>query len=289
MFVIAGVSGRTGAVAAETLLGAKQKVRVLARSAEKAARFAERGAEVSSVDLENVDALTQALRGAAGAYLLLPPFGWTETGFAERRKAFAQGIVDAVKAARPAHVVLLSSVGAQHEAGTGPIASLNPIERGLAASGVPSTFLRAAYFQENWAASIPGALEAGALYNGLSQDLKFSQVATRDIGRMAAKLLLEPVKSGTRTIELAGPEEYSLEDTARLIGKVAKKDLKAVSVPLEAMKQALMGMGASSDVADLYVEMTGALNAGKVAWEGGKAQLVRGDIGLEETLRGIIS
>ncbi|MFO0571936.1 MAG: NAD(P)H-binding protein, partial [Polyangiaceae bacterium] len=211
MFVIAGVSGKTGAVAAETLLAAKQRVRVLARSAEKASRFAQAGAEVSVTDLADVDALTRALSGAKGAYLLLPPFGWTDTGFAEARKAFAQGIVEAVKRAKPEHVVFLSSVGAQHPSGTGPIASLQPIEQGLAASGVPSTFVRAAYFQENWAGSIPGALEAGALYNGLRADLKISQIATPDIGRTAAKLLLEPVTRGTRVVELAGPEEYSLD------------------------------------------------------------------------------
>ncbi len=62
----------------------------------------------------------------------------------------------------------------------------------------------------------------------------------------------------------------------------------AVSVPLEAMKQALMGMGASSDVAGMYAEMTGAINDGKVAWEGGSALHLRGEIGLEQTLKALL-
>lgn len=287
MFVIAGASGNTGRVAAESLLAGKQRVRVLARAPSKVAALRDAGAEVANVDLGDVDGLAGALAGAAGVYLLLPPLGFADSGFAEARRRFAEGIVEAVARAKPAHVVFLSSIGAQHPSGTGPIASLYPVERGLAQSGVPSTFLRAAYFQENWAASLPGALAAGALYNGLRSDLPIAQVATRDIGRVAAKLLLEPIAKGTRVVELAGPEDYSLEDTARLLSQAVGKTIGAVSVPLEAVKQALMGMGASSDVAELYAEMTGALNAGKVAWEGGDALRLRGEIGLGETLRAL--
>jgi len=46
MFVIAGVTGNTGGVVAKTLLDEGQKVRVIVRSADKAAAYKARGAEV---------------------------------------------------------------------------------------------------------------------------------------------------------------------------------------------------------------------------------------------------
>ena len=45
MYVVAGATGNTGRVVAETLLAKDQKVRVLGRNAEKLQSFVEKGAE----------------------------------------------------------------------------------------------------------------------------------------------------------------------------------------------------------------------------------------------------
>jgi uncharacterized protein YbjT (DUF2867 family) len=73
MFAVAGVSGHTGKVVAETLLAQHKTVRVIVRDAAKGEEWKKRGAEVAVADLEDADALAKALRGASGAYLLLPP------------------------------------------------------------------------------------------------------------------------------------------------------------------------------------------------------------------------
>ena len=65
----------------------------------------------------------------------------------------------AVKAAKVPHVVLLSSIGAQHADGTGPIVSVHEAE-GALAPVTHLTAIRAAYFLENWGASL-GMLEQG--------------------------------------------------------------------------------------------------------------------------------
>lgn len=288
MYVVAGVSGNTGSVVAETLLAQGRKVRVVVRDARKGEAWKARGAEVAVADLTDAKALGEAFKGASGVYVLLPPFAWNAPDPSADRPALIAGIAGAVKGGRPAHVVLLSSVGAQHEKGTGPIASLHTLEGELRATGVPATFLRAGYFMENWGASLAGALEGGALYNALTADKKIPQVATRDIGTTAAKLLVEPATSGVRVVELAGPEDYSLNDTAAVLSKVAGKAINAVQVPIEGLKGALQGMGASAGVADLYGEMTDAFNRDHVAWERGSAAAVRGSTTLETVLRGLL-
>jgi uncharacterized protein YbjT (DUF2867 family) len=203
MYVIAGVSGNTGSVVATTLLAAGKTIRVIVRDAAKAEPWRARGAEVAIADIDDQAALTRALTGATGAYLLLPPPGWTQTGIAADRKAKTQSLLGAVRAAKPGHVVLLSSVGAELPDGTGPIKYIHAVEQGLRDAGVPATFLRAASFMENWGAMLQGAIAGGALYFGAADGLRYGQVATEDIGKTAAQLLLEGPR-GVRVVELTG-------------------------------------------------------------------------------------
>lgn len=282
MYVIAGVSGNTGSVVADTLLAAKQPVRVIVRDAAKGEPWRAKGAEVAVASLGDRAALARALAGASGAYLLLPPFGWGETGLAESRKQLSAAIVGAVADARPGHVVLLSSAGANQTAGTGPIQWLHTLEQGLRETGVPSTFVRAGFFMENWAGMLPGAIESGSLYYGMRGDVKMSQIATTDIGRVAARLLQEGPR-GVRQVQLAGPADFTLQEVADVIGKIAGKPIAAVTVPREATIGAFTGMGASREVAELYADMVDAFNSGHIAWEAGEIE--RGAVTLEQRLR----
>jgi uncharacterized protein YbjT (DUF2867 family) len=285
MYVIAGVSGHTGSVVATTLLAAKQKIRVIVRDAAKGEPWRARGAEVAIADIDDQAALTRALTGATGAYLLLPPPGWSQTGIAADRKAKTASLLGAVRAAKPGHVVLLSSVGAELPDGTGPIRYVHAVEQGLRDTGVPATFLRAASFMENWGAMLSGAIAGGALYHGAAEGLKYSQVATEDIGKTAAQLLLEGPR-GVRVVELAGPAELSLQDTAEILSKVTGKPIKGVSVPTSAMVQALIGQGASDELAESLGELVAGINSGAIKFHGTP---VRGAVTLEQRLRSLLA
>lgn len=288
MFVINGVSGNTGSAAAEALLAAGAKVRVVVRDEAKGAPWKARGAEVALASIEDVASMTAALRGATGAYILLPPPAWNEPNVPANRAALTEKLLSAVRAAAPEHTVFLSSIAAHHAAGTGPIQFLQPIERALKSSGLRATLLRAGWFMENWGASLAGALASGSLYYGLESNKRFAQVATKDIGATAARALLDPHASGARVIELSGPEELSLADVAAVISKISGKTIAAVTVPVEGMVASLEGMGASKDVAAGYGEMVAGLNSGHVAWEGGGATALRGSTTIETVLRAML-
>ncbi len=53
MYVIAGVSGNTGKVVADTLLAQGKKVRVVVRDAQKGEAWKKRGAEVAVAELDD--------------------------------------------------------------------------------------------------------------------------------------------------------------------------------------------------------------------------------------------
>ena len=284
MYVIAGVSGHTGSVVADTLLTAGKPVRVIVRDAAKGEPWKAKGAQVAVASLDDRTALAAALRGATGAYLLIPPSNWTQTNIPADRKRYADAIVGAVADAKPDHVVLLSSIGAEHANATGPIQYIHPIESGLRASGVPSTFLRAAFFMENWGGVLKGAIDGGTLYYGLSA--RIPQVATGDIGKTAARLLVEGPR-GVRVVQLAGPQDLTLDDVAATLSKITGKSIAAVSVPPAAMVESLVGMGASRELAEMYGEMATAMNDGRIAWQTG--DVVRGSITLEQRLRELLA
>ena len=71
MFVVTGATGNTGGVAAQTLLDAGRKVRVVARDAAKGEAWRKRGAEVAIADFADEAALGRAFAGAEGVYLVL--------------------------------------------------------------------------------------------------------------------------------------------------------------------------------------------------------------------------
>src|SRR5262245_38143267 len=127
MYVIAGVSGHVGSVAATELLNKKKPVRVLVRDQKKGAPWKQRGAEVSELALEDTAKLTKALQGATGFFVLLPPNFAAANVYEDQRK-LADSVIEAVTQSKVPHVVFLSSLGAEHEAGTGPIRGLHYFE-----------------------------------------------------------------------------------------------------------------------------------------------------------------
>jgi uncharacterized protein YbjT (DUF2867 family) len=269
MHLVLGVSGNTGKVVAETLLAAGKSVRVLVRDAKKGEPWKARGAEVAMGGIDDESALAGALRGAEAAYLLLPPH-LEAANPAEENARRTRVFEKALRASPVKHVVFLSSIGAQHDHGTGPILSVHDAETVLGQSRDDVTFLRAGYFMENWGGSLY-ALGQGKLPTFLTADRPFPMVATHDIGTTAAKLLLEGGR-GKRVVELAGPREYSPRDTATALSEIVGKPITVEQGPVEAMAAALEGAGMNPAWARLYQELTLGVNTGVVDWEKGRAR-----------------
>jgi NAD(P)H dehydrogenase (quinone) len=285
VYVVAGVSGNTGKVAAETLLNAGKQIRVLVRDAAKGADWARRGAEVAVANLEDASSLSSALRGAEGAYLLVPPNLSTQHFGAYQRRVI-DAIVTAARATELPRLVFLSSIGAHLPGGTGPITAIHYAENQLRdLPRTKSTFLRAGYFMENLATSL-GALEQGILPTFGATDVPFHMVATVDIGKTAAELLIEPAQA-TTAVQLAGPPR-SFNDAARILSEIVNKPVRAVESPVSGMAQALQSFGIPRELAELYQEMTDAFNSGRIGWEPGLRQ-IQGTTDLEVVLRGLLA
>src|SRR2546427_7529363 len=280
MFVVLGASGNTGKVVAETLLRQKKKVRVALHDAAKGKAWGEAGADVAIADVDEGAALERAFSGAEGVYVLLPPnFSSSHVRVDNNRRT--NTIAAAVEAAGVPHAVLLSSIGAQQPDGTGPVLGLCDAETVFSRSKAAVTFVRAAYFMENWGASLY-AVEKGVLPTFLVVDKAIPLVATRDIGIAAARLLSEG-GSGKRVIELAGPREYSPRDVAAALARAVGKPIAVQEAPEDAMEPALAAAGMNAEWTRLFKELTHGLNTGVVVWEGGHPRW-RGETDIQTVL-----
>jgi uncharacterized protein YbjT (DUF2867 family) len=285
MYVVTGASGNTGAVVAETLLKAGKPVRVVLRDAAKGEAWKKRGAEVALATFDDATALTRAFAGASGLYLMTPPLDQAQD-MIEERKPMIAALVKAAKDAAVPHVVALSSIGAQHAAGTGPIVSLHDLEARLAAAGLRRTVLRPGYFAENWGDMIPVAQAQGILPAMMAPERKFPIVATPDVGRTAAAALLDP-PAASRVIALAGPQDLSPADVAAALAKLLGKPVQVAPVPPEGREDAMKQAGLPAKTAAAYGEMCNAIDSGHVGYEGTEEKK-RGSETIEETLRRLL-
>ena len=285
MFVVLGATGNTGSVVVETLLSKKQPVRVIVRSADKGAAWKAKGADVAVASLDDVSALTKALEGAKGVYLLVPPNYGAEAWLADQRARMDRA-AEAIQKSGVDHVVLLSSVGGHLHGGTGPIRAASYGEQALGCIAKRLTILRPCYFMDNWAPVIGAAKAQGVLPTFIAPQAKIPMISTKDIGRIGAEQLMTG-GYGKQIVEMAGPEEYSPDQAASALSQILGKTVTAQHAPLSAVVPTFKSFGFSDEAARLFEEMYTAFSKGAIGYEH-PGKLVRGTVTLYDALRTMV-
>jgi uncharacterized protein YbjT (DUF2867 family) len=260
---VCGVTGRTGAAAADALLRAGQAVRVVVRDAAKGRPWAERGAEIALADLTDLGSMTRALSGAQGAYVVNPQQYGRDDLFEVADRIAATTARAALEAGVP-KLVALSSVGADRDGGTGWIGMNRTFEQRLGEARVPTIFLRAGYFMENWAALVAHAVRTGTLPTFLAPPQRaIPMVATADVGATAAALVLEEW-TGTGAVTLAGPRDYAPNDVAAIVSAALGTPVDVAVLPEAQWPQVLADAGFSATALAGFIEMTRGLNGAHI-------------------------
>ncbi|WP_075794637.1 NmrA family NAD(P)-binding protein [Massilia putida] len=262
-YAVFGVTGRTGAAAADALLRAGHRVRVVVRDPAKGRPWAERGAEIAVADLTDLASMTLALSRVQGAYVVNPQQYNLDDLF-ERAGLIAATTAHAAVAARVPRLVALSSVGADRETGAGWIDMNRMFEQRLGEAGVPATFLRAAYFMENWAPMVGQAVRSGALPTFLAPSARrIPMVAMQDVGSAAAALLQEDTTE-SRIVTLAGPEDYAPDDVAAIVAATLGKVVDVAVLPEATWPAALADARFSKAALAGFTDMTRGLNGSHI-------------------------
>lgn len=285
VIAVLGATGHIGTVLTEELLKKGHDVVALGRDAGKLAALEKKGAKTKSAGFDDAGALAAAFKGVDAAFTMIPP-SYFDPDFSAYQDRTGAAIATALGQAGVKHAVDLSSVGAQHPSGNGPIAGLHRQEKRLEqVKGLNPLHLRPSYFMENHFWSISTIKTANINGSPIFSELRFGQIATADIARKIAELLDKADWKGRSVVEFAGPRDLTMVEATQVLGKaVGKPDLKYVEFPYEEAEKAMTGMGMPAKSASLMVDMYRGFNEGVVAPE--SAIKERGSITLEDFARG---
>jgi uncharacterized protein YbjT (DUF2867 family) len=284
MFAVMGITGNVGGAVADTLLQHGKKVRGIVRDASKARTWQENGVEIVTSNYD--EHLTLAFSGVEGVFVMTPPNLAPEPGFPDSVVRIA-AIKKAILAAKPPRAVFLSSWGSEKPSGLGLIAPSRILEQELGGTGIPSAFLRPAWFMENLVYSLSAARATGN-YFSFYQPLErpYAMVATKDVGRIGAQTLLEDWE-GNRVIEISGPISYSSKDAAAALGTAIGRPIAAVAGPRDSWVDTLAQNGMPADRSGAYIEMVDSLNSGWIDFGVPGTEQAKGTIDLVTTVKAL--
>ncbi|WP_341955337.1 NmrA/HSCARG family protein [Microbacterium sp. LWH13-1.2] len=199
-----GATGQQGGAVVDALLDRNATVRALVRDpqSDRARALADRGVELAAVRTDDPTSLSTALTAITAFYFMTPEANSLEEVETEIRIGTA--LVDAAVAARVPHVVFNSVFGADQESGVPHHDSKRTIEERLKRSGLRATMVRPTPFMEVMAPR----LEHGEIVLSLPlpEDVAVKMISIRDIGRVAAALLLGLADAPSGAVELVGDE-----------------------------------------------------------------------------------
>jgi uncharacterized protein YbjT (DUF2867 family) len=266
--VVTTPTGNIGHVVVEELLQAGEKVTVVVRDPARLSSEVRDRVSVVVGDQFEPGVLASATEGATALFYLTPP-NFTVPDWKQLFVHSAATVADAVTTNKIPYVVHLSSAGADRPTGLGPVSHLHLVENAIAETGTEVLHLRPVYFYENILSQLDAIRNMGSICYPFFPDVKQNQIATRDIGVVAARKLRARDWSGSQILGLHGPEDApTFSEIATIIGEVIGKPVQFVQIPAEAFHAQLLQFGASQSVADNYVElMTAVGNEGLVPAE----------------------
>jgi uncharacterized protein YbjT (DUF2867 family) len=227
-----------------------------------------------AADATDAGALEAALRGSEGVYALIPG-DYHQPDLLGQYTRFGRALVAAVRGAGVKRVALLSSLGAERPAKTGPIAGLHEVEQMLrAVPGLDLLLLRPGYFYENFYGTL-GLIKAQGINGGATApDVPIAMIASHDIGAVAARALATKDFSGVVVRELCGPRLLTMAEATKILGAaIGKPDLPYVQFPPAGAVEGLKGAGFSESAAALFVEMSQAFNDGLITAQPGSQRV----------------
>lgn len=258
-------SGHVGTVVVDTLLdlGSDIQVKLLARRPHTLTKFVQRGAKTAIGALDDPEYLIDATRDVDALFWATPP-GYGSDNVRAFQNRLGKAAAKAIRTNKIDCVVNLSSIGAENDAGVGPINGLHDVEQILSDAAANITHLRPGFFFENLLWQIDSIRTSGTICLPVSGSRRYPMIATRDIGRVAAKRLASPNWTGQNVRELHGPADLSFDEAAAAVSQGLGHKVTYVKCNRDQARQAMLAGGVSDNAADLMLELYDAVESGRL-------------------------
>lgn len=247
MILITGVAGKTGRAVIAALAAKGEAVRAFVRRETSADTVRRAGAlEVVVGQMDDVDALTQAMRGARAIYHICPNVSPHEFVYGEAvtRAAGQAGVGRLVY-----HSVLRPHIAAMPHHW-----EKARVEEMLFASGMAFTVLQPAAYMQNILAAWPAIVGEGVFRVPYPAATRLSLVDLDDVAEAAAIVLTQPGHDGA-VYELVGTSGLSQTEVAAVLSHALSYEVRAVEQPLEEWSARARASGLDDDARETLIRM----------------------------------
>jgi uncharacterized protein YbjT (DUF2867 family) len=285
MNTVLGASGQVGSAVVDNLLKNRQPVRGVIRNKKKAARLKKAGAAVAVADIHDESALTASFRDATAVLVLTPETG-EEPDLMKDTRAVLQNYRKAVEKSSARKIVGLSSVGAQHEKGTGNLMMSYMLEHAFEGLPVKQIFVRPSYYFSNWLEYVDTVKADGVLPTFFPVDLSIPMISPMDVAEIIARVMMENKNEDLQTVyELEGPAWYSSIDVADTFSEILGIKVVTKQIARSEWEKTLKPLGFSKDGIENFIEMTDAVISGKALPEKTNTVSIKGKTSLLQYMK----
>ncbi len=250
--LVTGASGNYGRLAIQSLLEKgvpASEIVAGARTPEKAEGLGVRVVPLDYTDSASIDA---ALEGVDSVLLVSSSeVGQRATQHANVIAAAGKaGVKHLVYTSAPAATTSALILAPEHKA----------TEEAIAASGIPATILRNAWYTENYLGTLATARDTGAVLTSAGEG-RVSSASRKDYAEAAAVVLSEPGHIG-QVYELSGDTAWSFAEFAETAAGIIGSPVALLSVTPEEHAVALAGFGLDEGTVGFVVGLDGNIRDG---------------------------
>jgi uncharacterized protein YbjT (DUF2867 family) len=251
-YAVSGATGPVGRIVCDILAARGHRIRRISRA--------------DGVALDDRQALRHAFAEADAAFLMVP-FDRRASDLHAWEDQIGENLAHAVTAAGIRRVVNLSGTSAHlgSRAGSGRGAAM--MEERLNELDLKElVHLRGCFFMENHLQGIGSILQSGTYTWAFAPDIPTPMIAARDIGQIAAEILIGRGFDQPRVRELLGPRDYTMAEAIAILGRaIGRPDLAYRQLSSEDAERVMVSAGASRSFAAAVIETARSFNHG-IQW-----------------------
>lgn len=260
--LVTGASGQLGRGVINHLLDTfkvpADRIIATTRTPANLADLAARGVTIREADFDDTASLAKAFAGASRVLII----STNELAIQGKRR---EQQLAAVAAAKQAGVGQLLYTSLPDPEPGSPILFAPDhydTEQAIKATGIPFTFFRDSWYDENLFMSLPHTLESGHWYTSAG-DGRISYCARDDMAAAIAGGLVSASDQSV-TYTLTGPKAYTVAEVAALVTEVTGKPIEVVQLTDEALTEGMKASGLPEPIARLLVSFDAATRAGRL-------------------------
>ncbi len=219
--LITGASGTVGCEVIKAIKALDLPIQIMAGVREitkEQSLYADHNLQYVNFDYTNFSTFTPALFECDTLFLVRPP------QIANVPKYFSP-LIEVAKNIGIEHIIFLSVQGVNANPGIPHY----KIEKCIVESKIPYTFLRPAYFMQNFLTTLKSELKLKRRIFLPAGNTKFTLIDVEDIGRVVAKILEKPEKHHSQSYDLTCDEMLNFKEIAEKFSQILGTTIKYIS------------------------------------------------------------